>query len=100
MAIALRIRDELTRLAEKQGAALKIVELPPGPPVLASVVAEVYGQPNKSYANLLDAADIVAARFREEPGMADVDTIREVPVKKLVFVDRPREGRPRRCLGG
>ncbi len=85
-AIALRIRDDLTRLADKHGATLKIVELPPGPPVLASVVAEVYGEPEQSYANLLDAADTVAARFRKEPGMADVDTIRETPAKKLVFV--------------
>jgi multidrug efflux pump subunit AcrB len=85
-AIALRIRDELTRLADKHGVALKIVELPPGPPVLASVVAEVYGQPDQSYADLLDAADIVSARFRKEPGMADIDTIRETPIKKLVFI--------------
>ncbi len=82
----LRIRDELTQLADKHGAALKIVELPPGPPVLSSVVAEVYGQPDQSYANLLHAADIVSDRFHKEPGMADIDTIRETPIKKLVFI--------------
>ena len=85
-AIALRVRDELTRLANKHGATLKIVELPPGPPVLASVVAEVYGQPDQEYAKLLDAADIVVERFRKEPGLADIDSIRESPVKKLAFV--------------
>jgi multidrug efflux pump subunit AcrB len=35
---------------------------------------------------VLAAADTVAARFRTEPGLADVDDIREVPVQKLVFV--------------
>lgn len=85
-AIALRVRDELTELANRHNAVLKIVELPPGPPVLASVVAEVYGRPDHSYADLLAAADTVAARFRKEPGMADVDTTREVPAPKLSFV--------------
>ncbi|MCA9257830.1 MAG: efflux RND transporter permease subunit, partial [Planctomycetales bacterium] len=52
-AIALRLRNELTELAERSGASLKIVELPPGPPVLASVVAEVYGKPEHAYSDLL-----------------------------------------------
>jgi multidrug efflux pump subunit AcrB len=84
--VGLRLRDELTALARKHGAVLKIVELPPGPPVLASVVAEVYGRPDHTYEDLLAAADTVAARFRVEPGLADVDDFREVPIRKLVFV--------------
>ena len=40
-AIALRLHDRLTALAGKHHARLKVVELPPGPPVLASLVAEV-----------------------------------------------------------
>ena len=68
------------------GAKLKIVELPPVPPVLSSVVAEVYGRSDQSYDDLLAAAQTVAERFRREPGVADVDTITEVPVEKLVFV--------------
>lgn len=85
-AIALRVRDELTELAAGHNAALKIVELPPGPPVLASVVAEITGSPIHRYDELLAAADVVAARFNREPGMADVDTSREAPANKLVFV--------------
>jgi multidrug efflux pump subunit AcrB len=84
--IGLRLRDDLTALARKHGAVLKIVELPPGPPVLASMVAEVYGRPDQTYKELLAAADIVATRFHAEPGLADVDDIREVPIRKLVFV--------------
>lgn len=84
-AIGLRERDELTALAKKHGAVLKIVELPPGPPVLSSVVAEVYGRPDHTYDELLAAAQTVAERFRREPGVADVDTIAESPTEKWVF---------------
>ncbi|MCI0492848.1 MAG: efflux RND transporter permease subunit, partial [Planctomycetes bacterium] len=44
-AIALRLRPKLEAIARTHNAKLQIVELPPGPPVLASLVAEVYGQP-------------------------------------------------------
>jgi multidrug efflux pump subunit AcrB len=84
--IGLRLRDELTALAGKHRAALKIVELPPGPPVLSSVVAEVYGRPDHTYEQLLAAGATVAARFRAEPGVVDVDDVREAAVEKLVFV--------------
>jgi multidrug efflux pump subunit AcrB len=85
-AIGLRMRDELTAIANKHGAVLKIVELPPGPPVLSSLVAEVYGRPDHSYDDLLAAAQTVAERFRREPGVGDVDTMSEAPVEKWVFV--------------
>ncbi len=85
-AIGLRLRNDLTALADKHGARLKIVEIPPGPPVLASVVAEIYGRPDHSYDDLLAAADTVAARMRAEPGLADVDEVREAAQQKLVFV--------------
>jgi multidrug efflux pump subunit AcrB len=84
--LGLRLRDDLTALAGQHGVKLKIVELPPGPPVLASVVAEVYGRPDNSYEDLLSAADTVAERFRAEPGVVDVDDTREAPAAKLVFI--------------
>jgi multidrug efflux pump subunit AcrB len=84
--IGLRLRDDLTALAKKHGAKLKIVEIPPGPPVLASVVAEIYGRPDHRYDDLLAAADTVAARMRAEPGLADIDDVREAAQPKLVFV--------------
>lgn len=85
-AIGLRVRDDLTALAKKRSAVLKIVELPPGPPVLSSLVAEVYGRPDHAYDDLLAAAETVAERFRREPGVADVDTITEAPMDKWVFI--------------
>jgi multidrug efflux pump subunit AcrB len=84
--IGLRLRDDLTALADRYGAKLKIVEIPPGPPVLASVVAEIYGRADHRYEDLLAAAETVAARMQVEPGLADVDDVREAPQTKLVFV--------------
>lgn len=84
--IGLRIRDDLTSLASRHGARLKLVETPPGPPVIASVVAEVYGRPDNSYDDLLRAADTLRERMKLEPGVVDVDDVREAPQSKLVFV--------------
>ncbi|MFO0999543.1 MAG: efflux RND transporter permease subunit [Planctomycetaceae bacterium] len=85
-AITLRLRDELTKLAEKHQGLVRLVELPPGPPVLASVVAEVYGRPDNSYQDLLDSASVVADRMRKEPGLVETDDIRDAAARKLVFV--------------
>ncbi len=65
---------------------MKLVETPPGPPVIASVVAEVYGQPDHRYEDLLLAADTVRARLAVEPGVVDVDDVREAAQRKLIFV--------------
>jgi multidrug efflux pump subunit AcrB len=85
-AIGLRIRDDLTRIAEKNSANLKIVETPPGPPVLASVVAEIYGRPDHAYSDLIDTARVVRARMEAEPGVVDVDDSVEADAQKLAFV--------------
>ncbi|WP_165070040.1 efflux RND transporter permease subunit [Paludisphaera rhizosphaerae] len=85
-AIALRLHDGLTERAERHGARLKIVELPPGPPVLSSLVAEVAGRPDQSYDDLVAAAGVVARRLAVEPGVAEVDDTVEAPARKLVFV--------------
>lgn len=84
--IGLRLRSELTRLADAHGVKLQFVELPPGPPVLASLVAEVRGQPDHTYADILNGSDAVVARMRREPGVVEVNDIREAPQEKLVFV--------------
>lgn len=84
--LGLRIRDDLAAIARKHDARLRIVETPPGPPVLAGVVAEVYGRPDHRYEDLLLAAETVQGRLEAEPGVVDVDGIREAPREKLVFI--------------
>jgi len=85
-ALALRLHDPLTKIAEKHKARIKIVELPPGPPVLSSVVAEVYGRPDHSYPDLVAAAGTVADRLRKEPGVVEVDDTIEAAAPTLVFL--------------
>ncbi len=85
-AIGLRLRDDLTAIAARHGAALSLVEVPPGPPVVATVVAETYGRPDQSYDELLAAARTVRARLAREPGVVDLDDTIEAPQRKLVFV--------------
>lgn len=85
-AIALRLHDRLTALGEKCKARLKIVELPPGPPVLSTIVAEVTGKPDHSYDDLIAASSTVVRRLAAEPGVVEVDDTVEAPAQKLVFV--------------
>jgi multidrug efflux pump subunit AcrB len=85
-AIGLRMRNDLQAIADRHRARMKLVETPPGPPVIASVVAEIYGQPDHRYEDLLLAADAVRARMAMEPGVVDVDDVREAPERKLTFV--------------
>ncbi|UCD30762.1 MAG: efflux RND transporter permease subunit [Planctomycetota bacterium] len=85
-AITLRMRDDLAAIAKSLGATLSIVESPPGPPVIASVVAEIYGRPDHSYQDLTAAAKTVCARMEMEPGLVDVDDTVEADQPKLVFI--------------
>lgn len=84
--IALRLRDELESLAKSANAKIQLVELPPGPPVLATLVAEVYGQDGSDYSEILRSAETVADRMGREPGVAEVDDVREAEIARLVFV--------------
>ncbi len=84
--LGLRMRNELQEIADRSHAKMKLVETPPGPPVIASIVAEIYGQPYNSYEDLLLAADAVKARLSVEPGVVDVDDVREAARMKFIFV--------------
>jgi len=89
--IILRIRQRLTALAEKLGANIKLVEVPPGPPVTATITAEVYGPPGADYDQLIAAGQTLAARLAREPGVVDVDTSAEADQVRWVFqTDKPK----------
>ncbi len=68
--IAKRVRPELQRIALKYGARLKVAEVPPGPPVLQTIVAEVYG-PN--YDRQIEIARGVRDILDKTDGVVDVD---------------------------
>ena len=84
-ALGLRIRDDLTAIARRHGAVVKLVESPPGPPVIATLTAEVFGRPDQSSDDLRQAAKQVAARLAREPGVVDVDSTVEAPQTLLRF---------------
>jgi multidrug efflux pump subunit AcrB len=90
-ALAIRLRPELEKIAAGTGCALKIVETPPGPPVIETLAAEVTGQPSDTYDQLLDAAAVVRKRMEREPGVVDIDDIVEARQEKFVFtVDKEK----------
>jgi multidrug efflux pump subunit AcrB len=69
-AIALELRERLKTVPLADGASLKVVETPPGPPVLATLLAEVYGP---DAATRRATATQLAALFREVDYIVDVD---------------------------
>ncbi len=87
-AIATRVRPALTKIADAYGARVKVVEVPPGPPVLSPIVAEIYGPDD---AGRIAAAKAVEAAFRRQAGVvdADVSAIADAP-RWVVNVDRAK----------
>ncbi|AGW14442.1 efflux RND transporter permease subunit [Megalodesulfovibrio gigas] len=90
-ALALRIRRPLEQLAASHGAALKLVESPPGPPVLATVAAAVTGTPQTSYETLIAAAGELMGLMRAEPGVTDVDaSFLDATVRRNFVIDKQK----------
>ena len=88
-ALILRLRADIARIAQAPGgigADVKVVEVPPGPPVISTVVAEHYGGPTTAYADLIEAARRTAARLAQEPGVVDVDVSARADSPRRVFV--------------
>jgi multidrug efflux pump subunit AcrB len=80
------VRDDLEEIAKRWDANIKLVEMPPGPPVIATITAEVYGQPYHSYDDIIEAAKLVRARLEAEPAVVDVDDTAEADQTRLRFV--------------
>jgi multidrug efflux pump subunit AcrB len=85
-AIATRLRPALQAIGARHGANVKVVEVPPGPPVLSPIVAEVYGPEAEGRQAV---ARQVRARFEKTAGVVDVDdsSIAAAP-RTLLVVDR------------
>ena len=58
-AIVLRLRQDLGAIAKEHGVNMKVVEVPPGPPVISTIVAEIYGMPHMQYQDLINGAALV-----------------------------------------
>ena len=86
--IAKRMRPAIARIAAEYGAAVAVAEVPPGPPVLQTLVAEIYGPDEASRVQL---ATEVKKIFATTEGVVDIDWYREKERSKLVLtVDKEK----------
>jgi multidrug efflux pump subunit AcrB len=87
-AIAKRIRPPLEEIAAKYGARIKVAEVPPGPPVLSTLVAEVYGP---DYERQQKLAAQIKKVFEETSGVVDVDWyLEEAQPRYELIVDKEK----------
>ncbi|OOG36794.1 efflux RND transporter permease subunit [Polaromonas sp. A23] len=87
-AIAQRLRPELEKIGARHQARVKVVEVPPGPPVMSPLVAEVYG-PDEAGRQAL--ARRIAAAFAATPDIVGIDTsLKEDAPRAYLTVHRQR----------
>jgi multidrug efflux pump subunit AcrB len=79
--IAKRLRPFIQEIGNPYKARIKVLEMPPGPPVLSTLVAEIYGP---DYTRQIEIARQVMGIFEKTPGVADVDWYVEDDQKKIV----------------
>jgi multidrug efflux pump subunit AcrB len=81
--IAKRIREATDPIGDKYGARLKVAEIPPGPPVIQTLVAEIYGP---DHSQQVEVARQIRDRFKQTPGVVDVDWMVEDAQTEYHFV--------------
>ena len=87
-AIALRLRHDLTAIAQKYNAIVSIVEIPPGPPVFSTLTVEVYGDEDRTYDEILKGAEFLQKQLAEEDSLhiAQIDNMNQAEHDRIVFV--------------
>jgi multidrug efflux pump subunit AcrB len=81
--VAKRVRDRLVPIARRYDATIQVAEVPPGPPVLQTLVAEIYG-PDPS--RRVELASQVKSVLQRTPGVVDVDWYVAAPQPKTSLV--------------
>jgi multidrug efflux pump subunit AcrB len=86
--LVLKIRPDIAKLGQAYGANIKLVEDPPGPPVRATVVAEIYGP---DYTKQREIAQDIKALFAKTDQVVDIDdSIKEKQDKYQLIVDKEK----------
>ena len=80
--VAVAVRDKVMAIARRNGGNAKVVEVPPGPPVLSPIVAEVYGP---DYPGQIEMAKQVRAAFEGTPDILGVDDSIDEDAPKVVL---------------
>ena len=89
--IARDLRPALAAVGRRHGASVKVVEVPPGPPVLAPIVAEIYG-PDMARSRAVALA--LERRLAATDGIVDIDTsVESQAPRETIVVDRARAAR-------
>jgi multidrug efflux pump subunit AcrB len=86
--LAKRLRPDLLEIAKRRKARVKVVEIPPGPPVLDTIVAEIYGPTTEAREGL---AKTIRGFFDATEGIVDVDdSLTAQPSRRRIEVDREK----------
>jgi multidrug efflux pump subunit AcrB len=86
--IALAVRPALAAIGRRYAASVQVVEVPPGPPVRAPIVAEIYGP---RYAEQRQLGKEIRALFDATADVVDVEDSIEAPAARLIVdVDRQK----------
>jgi len=83
--LVLRLRELLAPL-NRNGVQIKVVEVPPGPPVLSTLVAEIYGSALTAYNTQKDSARVLIDRLSREPHVVEIDSTIEDDKPRLRFI--------------
>jgi len=84
--LAKALRPDLLTIAAKHGANLKVTEIPPGPPVLSTLLAEIYGP---DYDQQIQVARQVRDIFENTEGVTDVDWFVQDDQDKIIYAPDP-----------
>ncbi len=87
-ALVQEILPEAHKIGKKYGDTVKVTESPPGPPVKATIVAEIYGN---NYREMGKLSRVVSARMMKEKGVTDVSTSYKRPMEKMMLVINRRK---------
>jgi len=87
-AIVLRLREHLAPL-NQHDISIKVVEVPPGPPVLSTLVTEIYGDEFTQYETLQQAALVVQERLKKEAHVVEIDsTVGDDQIQQRFVTDK------------
>ncbi|MDH4018439.1 MAG: efflux RND transporter permease subunit [Xanthomonadales bacterium] len=84
-AVVLRLR-QLLKPMNVDGINIKVVEVPPGPPVMSTLVAEIYGEWLTPYSLQQEAAQTLMARLEREPFVVETDSTVQAPQQRVRFI--------------
>lgn len=80
--IAVSLRDRIEAIGKKNGGVAKVVEVPPGPPVISPIVAEIYGPDMKGQ---MSVGKQIRAAFEKTPDIVAIDDYIEADSRKFVL---------------